>query len=241
MTSTTNPPSTRLPLRRGPAARPRSLALGLLGLVSVAFLAGRSSAETSPSEGALAYSGVFESRDGEPLTGEHDIEVQLWTAAGQGEMLCTSDERAVELANGRFSVVLPEECEAAVRENPEVFVEVILDRTLLGRTKIGAVPYALTSERAHRADTISAQSLRVSTNCEFFEENTTDCWCDEGEAAISGGACVGERCGLPNIVLVESRRADRDPRIWRLACENDDGTRVLCESYQHALCLRVTP
>lgn len=215
-------------------------------------MAGRSSAEVTPTTGSLAYSGVLESRDGVALTGEHDIEVQLWTAEDQGEMLCTSDERTLELVNGRFSLVLPAACQTSVRETANVFVEVILDRTLLGRTKIGAVPYAVTAERsevaavaetadvatvAERAHAITAQSIRSSTQCEFVDANTTDCSCNDDEVAISGGACVGPRCDA-GVQLVESRRYEGDARVWRLACENE-GTRVACVSHAHALCLRV--
>lgn len=226
--------------------RRRSLVATGLGLVAAAFVAGRSSAaaEGDPPEGALTYAGTFESADGVPLTGEHGVEVQLWSLADGGEMLCTSTEQTLALLQGRFSLTLPEDCTEAVRSNPDVFVEVVLDRTLMGRTKIGAVPFAVEAERAVTAVTagtssaVDSRSVRTSTSCTFDEsDGTTNCSCNESEVAIGGGTCAS--CWT-YATITESRRLDDNPRVWRLACDNE-GVRERCDQFTHALCLRVVP
>jgi hypothetical protein len=127
-------------------------ASALLSL-GAAFVTGRTFAEGIPTTGALTYSGHLETADGAPLTGTRNIEVKFWGAASGGTSpLCTSNSRPVVLERGRFGVNLPDDCTGAVGANADVWIEVLVDGSSLGRTKAGAVPYAVEAAHASEAD-----------------------------------------------------------------------------------------
>lgn len=128
------------------------LSCGLTGLG--AFVTGISFAGGIPESEALTYSGRLESPDGEPLTGERNIEVKLWDASEGGSSLCSSNSQSVELEQGRFTVSLHDSCTAAVGEHAETWVEVLVNGSSLGRAKTGAVPYAVEANHAKSADAL---------------------------------------------------------------------------------------
>jgi hypothetical protein len=76
------------------------------------------------------------------------------------------------LSSGAFQVVLPAACTTAIHANGDLWVEVFVDGTTLGRTKLGAVPYAVEADHAVRADqsagdfmvpgTLTATNVQVS-------------------------------------------------------------------------------
>ncbi len=126
--------------------------VGVIGMTAGAFLAGRAVAGI-PAEAALTYSGVVEDVEGAPLDGEHVIEVKFWAASSGGDAaLCTNNGQAVTLEQGRFAVGLPDSCTDAVKLNPELWVEVLVDGSSLGRAKAGAVPFAVEAGHATSAD-----------------------------------------------------------------------------------------
>jgi hypothetical protein len=130
-----------------------------IGLAAAAFLAQRAIAGGIPTTNALSYAGTLEDATGAPLTGSHNIEVKLWSVATGGTMaLCTTNPQAITLQNGRFSVSM-DACVAAVRANSEVWVEVLDNGTSLGRTKAGAVPFAVEAAHAMAADTATTTPL----------------------------------------------------------------------------------
>jgi hypothetical protein len=119
------------------------------GLLLGAFGVRQTLAVGIPAQAALSYSGLLQDADGQPLSGEHVIELELWNVAnGAGEALCSTAGVSTALSNGRFSVPLPEECAATVQTHADLWFEVIVDGTALGRNKIGAVPYAVEANRA---------------------------------------------------------------------------------------------
>ena len=71
--------------------------------------------------------------------------------ATAGTIVCTTGSSAQTLTNGGFSVVLPDACVAAVHANTELWVEVLVDGASTGRSKLGAVPYALEADTASKA------------------------------------------------------------------------------------------
>lgn len=111
-------------------------------------------ADGIPSKGALTYSGVVEDASG-PLGGVHGFEVVLSDASQK--VLCSS-RASVLVTAGRFTVPLEDACEATVAKNPNVWVNVLVDDTDTGPTKVGAVPYAV--EAGHAA---SASAVRPGT------------------------------------------------------------------------------
>jgi len=122
--------------------------------IAAAFFAGRALAGGIPATGALTYSGFLQNASGDPLTGSHPIQVNFWNAATGGTApLCQTPSTSIALDAGRFSIGLPDTCTSAVKANPNAWVEVLVDGVTLGRTKLGAVPYAVEAGHATSADT----------------------------------------------------------------------------------------
>jgi hypothetical protein len=126
-------------------------------VLAAGFLGGRAWAGGIPAKGALTYSGVLQKQDGSPLSSPgHNLEIKLWsTGSTGGTALCSTIVPAPEFtldAGGRFSVQLNDTCTGAIGANPGAFVEIVLDGNTLGRTKLGAVPYAIEANHAATAD-----------------------------------------------------------------------------------------
>jgi len=120
------------------------------GSLLVALLASRLGASGIPTQDVLTYSGTLISADGTALSGDHNIEIKLWTSsASNSDAACTTESNSITLqAGGRFSVTLPAKCAAAVSSSPDTWVEVLVDGASLGRSKLGAVPYAIEAQSA---------------------------------------------------------------------------------------------
>jgi hypothetical protein len=138
-------------------ARWALLGSGMIGALAAAFLAGRVLAGGIPATAALTYAGLLQDANGAPLTGSHNIQVALWAmASGGSSPLCQTTSTPIGLDGGRFSIALPDACTTAVQANAESWVEVLLDGATLGRTKLGAVPYAVEASHATAADNATA-------------------------------------------------------------------------------------
>jgi hypothetical protein len=92
------------------------------------------------------------------------------------------------------------------------------------------------------ATALRTSSLRLieGAACVWNENaKVTDCTCEEGEIAISGGAAAGSAC-MGNVVdiIAESGPLTTNPRIWRLVCERANALKFECCD-PRAFCLRV--
>lgn len=119
-----------------------------------ALITGLSFAEGISESEPLDYSGRLEAPDGTPLSGSHYIEVKLWNAGEEGEALCSTGSEPVELELGRFTLSLPDSCTTAVGTAADTWVEVLVNGSSLGRTKTGAVPYAVEANHAKTASAV---------------------------------------------------------------------------------------
>ena len=140
------------------------------------YLAGRARAAGIPTMGPLVYSGTLTDGNGVPLSGMKNVQVVLVNAASGSATDQCGDvaPTPVSLVAGSFQVKLPDSCQALVESKQDLWVEVFVDGMSMGRTKLGAVPYALESERASAAagalDTrianleTSATSVKLKTN-----------------------------------------------------------------------------
>jgi hypothetical protein len=127
--------------------------VSLIGLVAVsAYLVGRARAAGVPTAQALTYSGILTDTAGTPLTGSQNIQITLWDMATAGTQQCSAGPTATMLTQGAFQVVLPAACTTAIHANGDLWVEVFVGGTSLGRTKLGAVPYAIEADHAVNAD-----------------------------------------------------------------------------------------
>jgi hypothetical protein len=153
-----------------------AIGAGTLGILAVGFSAGRARAGGIPDKGALTYSGLLQDAKGVPLLGPEYVNVQFWdhpTKTTGVDLLCESGLSLTPLVNGRFSVPLPDDCTAKVASTPTVFVDVIVGpstdeaASLGGRSKLGAVPYAVEAGNAARLDgrDAAAYQQRVAGTC----------------------------------------------------------------------------
>ncbi len=138
--------------------KPQLKRFGVYGLIATAACAGtlvvvRARAAGIPDADVLTYTGYLEDADGKPLTSTVSIAVELWTDGepGAGEKVCDAVADDVELQGGRFQVPLTN-CDAEVKKNPNLWADVRVDGASLGRTKLGAVPYAIEAAHATAAD-----------------------------------------------------------------------------------------
>lgn len=126
-------------------------ALGLCTLVGVvAYRLGRARADGVPTASPLYYGGVLDD-GGRPVEGMRNVTIRLWDMAMGGTAACTTVAPNTPFGAGRFRVEMDAACAAAVRANPNLWAEVLVDSTSFARTKLGAVPYALEAGRASGA------------------------------------------------------------------------------------------
>lgn len=132
----------------------RIAGLAILALAAAAALAlPRVWADGIAGDGALHYSGVLE-EDGVPVDGTRAVELVLWDHAtddGEEHVACAMREDQADVIHGRFRVALGASCAEAVRAHPDLWIEVRVSGESMGRTRIGAVPYAVESGRAAEA------------------------------------------------------------------------------------------
>ena len=111
-------------------------------------------AEGAPTEQPLFYSGTLEV-DGALASGEHTVMLELYDAQSGGAELCAVESEA-EVENGRFRIDASA-CADAMRSSADVWVAVAfrdgggIERAIAGRSKVGAVPYALEADHAKAA------------------------------------------------------------------------------------------
>jgi hypothetical protein len=232
--------------------------IGALVIAAAGGYALRAAASGAPGTGALTYAGVLEDPSG-PVTGTHNVQVLLFDAPSAGSMLCQSPTAQVSVQDGHFAVQLPDACASAVAATSSAWVDVLVDGSDTGRTKIGAVPYAIEANHAVTASSaapgtfaapgnvtvggdmavggVLSVGLHASTSCTFNAmSGFTDCACGANEIAIGGGAYSG----AANVHLDESRNPS-NPALggnWRVGCQNAAGTRVQCV-YPEAICARL--
>ena len=117
---------------------------------TAAFLAGRALATGAPVQTPLTYGGVVTDKDGKPYPTAQDVTIRFYDKADATVPKCVSAQVQTEAGTGRFSVVLPPECAQAVHEAPDLWTEAMVgaSSTLLPRTHVGAVPYALEADAA---------------------------------------------------------------------------------------------
>jgi hypothetical protein len=139
------------------------------------FFAVRARAAGIPDANALTYTGYLEDPNGAPLAGKHSISVRFWASDAATKALCTGELADAELVSGRFQVPLPDDCTLAVKASPDTFVDVLVDGASLGRTKLGAVPYAIEAGHAAGADAatndLAKQLQQIETDLTALKGN----------------------------------------------------------------------
>ncbi len=143
------------------------------------LLALRARAAGIPDAAALTYTGYLENPDGTPVIGTKGIGISVYDAESDGNEVCAVKPADVEPVAGRFQLTLPEKCTAAVKANPDLWIEVQVEGSLLGRTRLGAVPYAVEAQNAQRA-----AAADEATHAATAEDASKDGPLDQRLAAI---------------------------------------------------------
>ena len=130
------------------------------------LLAVRARAAGIPDAGALTYTGYLENPDGTPVTSAKSIGLTIYDAEVDGNAVCAQKTADITPVSGRFQITLPEKCTAAVKANPDLWVEVEVDGAGMGPAKLGAVPYAIEAGHAISADAASGDLLAQITKIE---------------------------------------------------------------------------
>ena len=125
----------------------RIVVVGALGALALAWVS-RGAADGIPEDPTLFYAGVLEEA-GAPVDGVRNVRVRLFDDPMTGTELCVTSASGVAFDEGRFRVPLVEACADAVRDEPDLWVELEVGTDApFPRTKLGAVPYALEAESA---------------------------------------------------------------------------------------------
>ncbi len=137
--------------RRRIAISVAAVAVGIGGTLAVQ----RVLAAGVPTTATLTYSGELALPDGTAVEGKRNIGLALYDAVTAGKRVCDVVSAEVDVVRGRFQIPLVQACADAVKATPDLWVDVQVDGASIGRTKLGAVPYALEAGHALRADQAS--------------------------------------------------------------------------------------
>ena len=118
----------------------------------------------------LRHSGRLVDNAGEPVNGEVDLVVSLYTAAEDGTEAYRS-EQTVVLQSGYYSVDLPDVSAATLASGPHYLQVTGPDGPLGPRTALVAVPYAAHAELADRID--ATEGVKLGDPGDAFCEAST--------------------------------------------------------------------
>jgi hypothetical protein len=147
-----------------------------------------------PTAGTFTYTGRLENTDGTPVSGTHPIQLNVWTSdmpSANATPVCTVPSAEITLVAGRFSLPLPSNCVDQVKANANLWTEILVDGVSYGRTKLGAVPYAVEAGHATAADTATAAAGALQTTVTQVQSRLTAV---EG-FAVGGCMSVTGDCG----------------------------------------------
>ncbi|HMA93836.1 MAG TPA: hypothetical protein VKP30_14195 [Polyangiaceae bacterium] len=148
-----------------------------------------------PAESTLSYSGHLAAPDGTPVSGPKNIGLGVYNAATGGARVCDVVSSQVIVTAGRFQIALPDLCVSAIKANSDLWVEVQVDGASIGRTKMGAAPYAIEAAEASAATGLLAQQIVPAGAVMAFDLAACPAGWTELEAA-RGRVLVGVATGL---------------------------------------------
>ncbi len=121
----------------------------------------RARADGIPAMRPLTYAGTLE-EGAAPVNGTRNLRLTVWDDATSTESArnrCITSAPGTTVTNGRFQVVLDAACAAAVRATPDLWLEIEVNGTSLGRTKLSAVPFAIEANRANELTPAASNAL----------------------------------------------------------------------------------
>lgn len=171
-----------------------------------------------PATKALTYVGTLEGTDGQLIEGPHDIALAVWDSGVQGEgtKWCEVPAQSLIVKAGRFELSLPDTCPAGFNDRSDTFLEITVDGESMGRSKVGAVPYAAEADTAGKARVANqaapgsplAQTL-AAANARIDTAAVADAWADcQVVAMLQEAAALGAaaRTAASNTFPAKCRR-----------------------------------
>lgn len=146
-----------------------------IGLGIVGYRQTEARANGIPASTPMTYSGTLE-EGGSPVTGSRNMELMLWddaTSTASSHLRCTTLAPNTPVQNGRFQVPLDNSCTAVIHSTPDLWLEVMVSGSSLGRTKVGAVPFAVEASRAADLTPAARNSLVPPGTVIAFGGSTT--------------------------------------------------------------------
>jgi formylglycine-generating enzyme required for sulfatase activity len=148
----------------------------------------RALAEGVPSTDPLYVGGML-TDGGTPVEGPRDLTVRLYAGPSGGSAVCTTAAPGTSVSGGRFRIALDAACATAVHANPDLWMEVQVGTTMFpGRSKVGAVPYAL------EAGTASEAAGSLETRLAAMEARLADLETGPGRTCPTGMVAAGSFC-----------------------------------------------
>lgn len=223
-----------------------AVALLAAGVLVIGYNQTRARADGIPAMQPLTYSGTLEEAGMPVRDGTRNLRLTVWddaTSTESSHNRCITTAANTPVNSGRFQVTLDNACTAVVRSTPNLWLEVEVNGSPLGRTKISATPFAVEAGRAAElTPTAANQLVPPGTVVAFAGETAPPGWllCDGaavsqsmypalfaaiGTAHGSGGA--GGMFNLPDLrgrfVRGVDRGAGRDPDRAARSAANGGG------------------
>jgi hypothetical protein len=145
----------------------------LIAGTGIGYSIHRAIAAGIPASMPMTYSGVLTDSANKPLTGSQNIQLSIYDMATGGTLQCSVGPSAVTLVNGTFQIPLSSACTTAIHATPDLWLEVFVGGASLGRSKLGAVPYAVESAHAVSADTANAAGGTLASTISGLSSNVT--------------------------------------------------------------------
>jgi microcystin-dependent protein len=144
----------------------RLLTRSMMGLLTAAVVGlgynqMRARADGIPPTQTLTYAGTLDESN-TPVNGVRNLRLTLWddaTSTTPSRARCLTEAPNYAVTNGRFQVTLDSTCTAAVRATPDLWMEIQVNGVSMGRSKLGAVPFAVEAARASELTLTAANAL----------------------------------------------------------------------------------
>jgi microcystin-dependent protein len=150
--------------------------LGVLAGLLVVGVVGKAVADGIPTVTPLTYSGVLQNSAGAPVTTAQAMQLTLWddasANAAANQKCVTPTQTITPDAQGRFQVLLDQACLDAVRNHPNLWVQLQVGAVVLPRSKLGVVPFSVESGRAVSLGEPAQQRLLPSGSIVAFGGST---------------------------------------------------------------------